>query len=74
MSRKPTRKEDANSSFPTDTPDMCRAREQNASIYGANAKAIKSLEPPPEPPAHVPDTPTERLSAVLRKRTRARSC
>ena len=47
---------------------MCRADEQNASIFGKN-KSVVSLEVAPVAPTAVPDTPNERLATVLRARS-----
>ena len=46
---------------------MCRASEQNFSIYGHNKQPVATLDPP-APPQAVPDTPMERLTTVLRAR------
>ena len=44
----------------------CRAVEQNASIFGAGAKPVTLAQAIEAKPTAVPDTPTERLSTVLR--------
>lgn len=50
---------------------MCRAVEQNASVYGHAGKPASFAVDVPEPPRAIPDTPNERLVTVLRKRARA---
>ena len=47
---------------------MCRASEQNYSVFGSN-KSLRARDviAHDAPPAPIPDTPTERLTTILRK-------
>merc|ERR1719454_2714714 len=47
---------------------MCRAAEQNASVFGHGVtKPIMAIDLAPATPATIPDTPNERLTTVLRE-------